>query len=631
MEFTTRRRKLEFRARLLRTLDLIEGPFRLVLAPSLVGALGACVADAATLKAHGVEAFDTLDGEVEHGDAAAVLPCSTIVYVIHGTVDSSARAARHAGLLVEAVARMNRKDRQNRKDGKNRDGALEIYVICFPRVMRIAKAMFERQQVPEAVFLPLPCAWFPLSLDLLSLEYDDAAVRELLVNSLNSPLPYDIAYALFNGGFGGAATVQARGPLSCKVAEMLRRMRKEAGRDLANVLLSSDSATGGAGPAGGGDDSAGRPASSVAASRAPARDPGTVDELILIDRSTDMVTPMCTQLTYWGLLDEVFGLRHGQVKQGALKVSGLDDDDPVFRETRDKMFLGARMWVNAALREIQQFRDVQMVDADVSALRGFVSNLKDNFSRMTLHAKLLEKLGSSMATASFVGRQRVEAGILDETLDTQSLSDVIYREDDLTSVLRLMCLRCAAGAGMAKREFDVLRKEVLNTYGFQHIETFERLQEAGILFEKESRSRSAFATSRGPMKLLVDDTSKIDAEDPEDMHFAYAGYAPWSCRMVEEACSTGWRTRLEDRIPTIHVRQTLADDGSARDTVVKDSPVRDRSKTTPRSVFVMFIGGVTPAEVAALRFLAKRDGLRIMVGSTGLVNGTKLVRSLLKC
>ncbi len=629
MEFTTEKRKVEFRAQLLRTLDLIHGPFRLVLAPSLVGALGACVADVATLKAHGVETFDTLDGEIDAVGASApsTTMSSTVVYLIHGTVESSARAARHAGMLVEALTKKNGKNKNQRKE------QLEVYVISFPRVMRIAKAMFERQQVPEAVFLPLPCAWFSLSRDVLSLEYDDAAIREMFVSTLNSPLPYDIAYALFSGGFGGAATVQARGRLSCKVAEMLRRMRKEAGRDLANVLVSLESATGAMGVSGT-DGRENRESSPVASrvSHATAGAGAAVDELILIDRISDMVTPMCTQLTYAGLLDEVFGMRHGQVKQSGLKVRGLDDDDPVFRETRDKMFLGARTWINSALREIQQFRDVQMADADVSALRGFVASLKDNFSRMTLHASLLEKLGSRMAARSFVSRQRVEAGILDETLETQSLSDIIYGEDELMSVLRLMCLRCAAGDGIAKREFDVLRKEVLNTYGFEHIETFERLQEAGILYEKEDRSRSAFATSRGPMKLLVDDASKIDAENPEDIHFAYAGYAPWSCRMVEEACSAGWRTRLDGRVPTIHVRQALYDDGSAHDAVAKDIPVRNRSKSpgsTARNVFVVFIGGVTSAEIAALRFLAERDGLLIQVGCTGLINGTRLVQSLL--
>lgn len=39
---------------------------------------------------------------------------------------------------------------------------------------------------------------------------------------------------------------------------------------------------------------------------------GSIDTMIVLDRQLDMVTPMCTQLTYEGLLDEVFGIKHGQ-------------------------------------------------------------------------------------------------------------------------------------------------------------------------------------------------------------------------------------------------------------------------------------------------------------------------------
>jgi hypothetical protein len=35
-----------------------------------------------------------------------------------------------------------------------------------------------------------------------------------------------------------------------------------------------------------------------------------IDELIIIDRSVDFVTPMLTQLTYEGLIDESFGLAY---------------------------------------------------------------------------------------------------------------------------------------------------------------------------------------------------------------------------------------------------------------------------------------------------------------------------------
>ncbi len=40
----------------------------------------------------------------------------------------------------------------------------------------------------------------------------------------------------------------------------------------------------------------------------------TIDSLIIIDRSVDPITPLCTQLTYEGLIDEVFGIRTSHVK-----------------------------------------------------------------------------------------------------------------------------------------------------------------------------------------------------------------------------------------------------------------------------------------------------------------------------
>ena len=37
-----------------------------------------------------------------------------------------------------------------------------------------------------------------------------------------------------------------------------------------------------------------------------------IDNLILIDRSVDMITPMMTQLTYEGLIDEHFGIKYSE-------------------------------------------------------------------------------------------------------------------------------------------------------------------------------------------------------------------------------------------------------------------------------------------------------------------------------
>ena len=38
-----------------------------------------------------------------------------------------------------------------------------------------------------------------------------------------------------------------------------------------------------------------------------------IDMIVLIDRDVDMVTPLCTQLTYEGLIDEILGIEKGAV------------------------------------------------------------------------------------------------------------------------------------------------------------------------------------------------------------------------------------------------------------------------------------------------------------------------------
>jgi hypothetical protein len=38
-----------------------------------------------------------------------------------------------------------------------------------------------------------------------------------------------------------------------------------------------------------------------------------IQEVVLIDREIDMVTPLCTPLTYEALIDEVFGITNSKI------------------------------------------------------------------------------------------------------------------------------------------------------------------------------------------------------------------------------------------------------------------------------------------------------------------------------
>lgn len=46
-----------------------------------------------------------------------------------------------------------------------------------------------------------------------------------------------------------------------------------------------------------------------------------IDQFIIIDRNVDLVTPLCTELTYEGLIDETIGIKHCFVELDASLVS----------------------------------------------------------------------------------------------------------------------------------------------------------------------------------------------------------------------------------------------------------------------------------------------------------------------
>lgn len=547
-----------------------------MLEESFVPALGSIV-DVATLKEHGVEMFCT--PEMDAGICASLeeKKIAKVVYMVHGRVDSVLDVGNHAMMISRHHV------------------PIRFYVVSISRDLSMVRRVFEEKNVlGDTQFLEIPYSWVPAGLDVVSLELQ-GFLKDVMVDKNMSAL-YDVAIGLFQYQrmFGSAVHVQAMGAWSCRITEMLRRMRKEAGTDV------------------------------------PAISDNGLDEIILIDRTVDMVTPMCTQLTYEGLLDDVLGLKYGQIRSQGKKITGLDDSDPIFRETRDKLFSGARLWINSTLKEIQKFRDVDMADADVASLKGFVSNLREKFSRMPLHTSLLEQLGHEMKQSSFIARQKLEAEILDDGLHMNGLYDCIYKGDDVYSVLRLMSLYCAVHGGIPKKDFDVLRKDIFNTYGFEHIATMHALQEGNVLYKKEDRRPSAFANAKTQMDLLVQDGSTINEENPDDIHFAYAGYAPLSSRLIQQACTKGWETETKSH-PTVVIAQGLDDDGYAHDAVLQHRGNLERKKDSTRNTLVVFVGGITHAELSTLRFLSKKDKIpcNLTVGTTNILNGTTLIKSLI--
>ena len=59
------------------------------------------------------------------------------------------------------------------------------------------------------------------------------------------------------------------------------------------------------------------------------------------------------------------------------------------------------------------------------------------------------------------------------------VQELMCNEEDMHAVLRLMCLLSLTQSGIARKYFDALRKEFLQSYGHEHLLMLSKLQDAG--------------------------------------------------------------------------------------------------------------------------------------------------------
>lgn len=120
------------------------------------------------------------------------------------------------------------------------------------------------------------CDLFPFDNDLLSMELSNSFKEFYLEN--DPTCLYQVAQAIqgLQKLYGKILKVTGRGPAASKVWELLERLNRE-------------------------EDDKTFPVSSVA-----------IEHLLLLDRSVDLLSPLVTQLTYEGLIDEIFGIKYSK-------------------------------------------------------------------------------------------------------------------------------------------------------------------------------------------------------------------------------------------------------------------------------------------------------------------------------
>jgi hypothetical protein len=388
-----------------------------------------------------------------------------------------------------------------------------------------------------------------------------------------------------------------------------------------------------------------------------------IESLIVIDREIDFATVLLTQLTYEGLLDEVFSIQNNtadidvsivgtggaqpstqssssrdpppQAQQGRTRKIQLDSSDRLFEQLRDTNFAIVGPLLNKIARRLESDYEARHGAKSTSELRQFVNKLpgyQAEQQSLKIHTGLTEEI-IKHTRSDFFNRvlevqQNIAAGA-DPSYQHNNIEELIAREAPLEVVLRLLCLESVICGGLKSKDLENFKHQVLQAYGYQHVLTFSALEKLQLLQSRTSAgalmipqaatgSKTNYSLARRALHLIVDE---VNESSPEDIAYVYSGYAPLSIRLVQcisrgnvanaaaagagvSAAATGWRG-FEDVLKNIRGK-TFDETQRGEDKAVKARQILNGSMEK-KTVYVMFLGGITFTEIAALRFIAKQE------------------------
>ncbi|NXU59747.1 VP33B protein, partial [Turnix velox] len=314
-----------------------------------------------------------------------------------------------------------------------------------------------------------------------------------------------------------------------------------------------------------------------------------IGNVFLMDRDTDYVTALCSQVVYEGLVDDTFRIKCGNVDFGpdvtssekSIKVL-LNAQDKVFSQIRNEHFSSVFGFLSQKSRNLQAQYDRRR-GMDIQQMKTFVSQelkgLKQEHRLLSLHIGACESIMKKKTKQDFQEMIKAEHSLLegfDLRESTGFIEEHIDRQVSPIESLRLMCLLSITENGLIPKDYRSLKSQYLQAggrgYGPEHLLTFHNLKRAGLLTEQvagetltavESRvsrlvtdraagkitdafnslaRKSNFRALSKKLGLIPRLDGEYDLKMPRDMGYVFSGaYVPLSCKIIEQVLERrGW-------------------------------------------------------------------------------------------
>jgi len=577
------------RSELLELLDKYNGTKALVWDESLTGPLG-LIAEYSALKDHEVtKMFPLKSGRLP--------PCNVenVVFVVRPTLKAMDFVADNI--------------KQEEKHGGGSGTKKEYHIVFVPRKSLLCEKRLKDSGVFGSLTFvdQLPVNLFPLDSDLLSMELP-SSFRDYHLDGDPTCLHHAArAMMTLQAVCGVIPRVYGKGKAAAQMFDLMSRMRREMSGSEPSVKPQ-------------------------------------IDTLVILDRGVDMLSPLATQLTYEGLIDEMFSIQQGTVRVPAEKFKQENPDSPagempaetkqltltsaedLYSEIRGSNFNAVGPTLSRKARNISAQFEERHEAKTVREIKQFVDRLPHmQAAKLSLatHTSVAELIKEKIDSEEFLECLELEQEIfsyVNTDRYIEVIEDLACRELSLIRLLRLMCMQSLVNSGLKPKLLDMYRKLILQVYGYNHICTLDNLEKVGLL-ASVSNNRT-YAQLRKRLNLSLD---SVDEQRPTDIAYVHSVYAPLSVRLVQQLEKPGWRNIRDilDLLPGPSFEDTQQLSPSVRGST--------RNQDQPKVVLVFFVGGCTFAEVAALRFLSQQEDSNIeyLVATTSIINGSNFLESLI--
>lgn len=479
---------------------------------------------------------------------------------------------------------------------KNKNIMKENSIIFYPKRTILCKHFMESEDIHpffENRIYDYNFDLIPLSDDLLSLEYPLGISELYETNEFNVHNLAAESLQRIQLVFGKIPTFLVKGDNAAIVYRVLRRLEKEH-----SVRLKYEG------------------------------DLQEIDACIILDRGVDLLTPLCTQLTYQGLVDERLKLDcntsilDSKIPDLEGKKEGLvsfEFKGEIFDEIKDKNMSIIGKYLQQKLMTYQELVRNRENIKDVSQAQMIASEIRKKKS-IEPHVNIAFHIDSILKNPVIKESLRFEQECL---MGSHSGDDVIKHvmrlilaKAPLTDVYRALCIQSFSESGLKAKHYESARNSLIETYGLSQIVTLQNLEKLSMLFNRDTnKHKTVFNGLKKELRLLDFDVDKIDMMTTS---VPYSMYVPLTTRLIELALREKW-ARM-DLVEKLHGGETIVD--GDRENVAA-------SPTKKKVVLVYVVGGLTYGEIAGIRELSKKLNTEILVAVTNIVDYNRMLSPLI--